>query len=57
MIGVGVGVGRMSGVRRDNAAVGLMLGAVLFFSLMPLFVAWSGSEGSPVYLQRGVSRG
>lgn len=34
-------------MRRDNAAVVLMLGAVLFFSLMPLFVAWSGSEGSP----------
>ncbi len=44
-------------MRRDNAAVGLMLGAVLFFSLMPLFVAWSGSEGSPFIFNAALAVG
>ena len=44
-------------MRRDNAAVWLMLGAVLFFSLMPLFVAWSGSEGSPFIFNAGLAVG
>ena len=47
----------MSGVRRDNAAAGLMLGAVMFFSLMPLFVAWSGSEGSPFIFNAALAVG
>ena len=44
-------------MRRDKAAVWLMLGAVLFFSLMPLFVAWSGSEGSPFVFNAALAVG
>lgn len=44
-------------MRRDNAVVWLMLGAVLFFSLMPLFVAWSGSEGSPFIFNAALAVG
>lgn len=34
-----------------------MFGAVLFFSLMPLFVAWSGNEGSPFIFNAALAVG